>query len=31
MTDLTARLERVPAVAAIKSPLDPANAGQLST
>ena len=28
--DLTARLERVPAVAAIRSPLDPANAGQLS-
>ena len=30
VTDLTARLERVPAIAAIKSPLDPANAGQLS-
>ena len=28
--DLTARLARVPAVAAIRSPLDPANAGQLS-
>ncbi len=30
VTDMTARLERVPAIAAIKSPLDPANAGQLS-
>src|SRR3954471_16040603 len=28
--ELTARLERVPAVAAIRSPLDPENAGQLS-
>jgi RND superfamily putative drug exporter len=30
VADLTARLERVPGVAAIESPLDPANAGQLS-
>jgi uncharacterized membrane protein YdfJ with MMPL/SSD domain len=30
VTDLTARLGRVPAIAAIKSPLDPANTGQRS-